>query len=138
MRLAAQPRISSPVRCVLIRLRKFLPVVCAALGWPALASSAHAQSADSVPVYPLGRIVVLGRVDDLRSMAATASQGFVGARDLRQRPLSREGELLETVPGLIMTQHSGDGKSNQMFVRGFNLDHGTDFHTRMEGMPVNV
>lgn len=49
----------------------------------------------------------------------------------------REGELLETVPGLIVTQHSGDGKSNQMFVRGFNLDHGTDFQTRLEGMPVN-
>jgi hypothetical protein len=103
-----------------------------------LASAARAQARDSVPVYALGKIVVLGRVDDLTSVARTASQGFVGARDLRQRPLLREGELLETVPGLIMTQHSGDGKSNQMFVRGFNLDHGTDFHTRVEGMPVNV
>jgi len=49
----------------------------------------------------------------------------------------REGELLETVPGLIVTQHSGNGKSNQLFVRGFNLDHGTDFSTTLEGMPVN-
>jgi hypothetical protein len=49
----------------------------------------------------------------------------------------REGELLETVPGLIVTQHSGDGKANQYFIRGFNLDHGTDFQTRLEGMPVN-
>ena len=43
----------------------------------------------------------------------------------------------ETVPGLIVTQHSGDGKANQYFVRGFNLDHGTDFQTRLEGMPLN-
>ena len=53
-------------------------------------------------------------------------------------PSTREGELLETVPGVIVTQHSGDGKANQYFVRGFNLDHGTDFQTRVEGMPVNM
>src|SRR5690606_9421241 len=51
---------------------------------------------------------------------------------------TREGELLETIPGLIVTQHSGEGKANQYFVRGFNLDHGTDFQTRVEGMPVNL
>ena len=54
------------------------------------------------------------------------------------RPITREGELLETVPGMIVTQHSGDGKANQYFIRGFNLDHGTDFNTRIEGMPVNM
>jgi hypothetical protein len=58
--------------------------------------------------------------------------------DLRLRPITREGELLETVPGMIVTQHSGDGKANQYFIRGFNLDHGTDFHTRLEGMPLNL
>jgi hypothetical protein len=62
----------------------------------------------------------------------------VGAAELRQRPLMREGELLEAVPGMIVTQHSGDGKANQLFVRGFNLDHGTDFQTRLEGMPLNM
>jgi hypothetical protein len=77
-------------------------------------------------------------MDDLTGVAWSASQGFVGQRDIRSRPLMREGELLETVPGLIMTQHSGDGKSNQMFVRGFSLDHGTDFSTRVEGMQVNT
>jgi hypothetical protein len=80
----------------------------------------------------------LGRVDDLTGVASTASQGHIGAADLRLRPLMREGELLETVPGLIVTQHSGDGKANQYFVRGFNLDHGTDFQTRLEGMPINM
>jgi hypothetical protein len=89
-------------------------------------------------VRALQGISVIGRVDDLRGIASTASQGHVGAADLRLRPLQREGELLETVPGVIVTQHSGDGKSNQLFVRGFNLDHGTDFQTRLEGMPVNM
>jgi hypothetical protein len=95
-------------------------------------------AADSTVIYSLAPIRVEGRRDDLAGVATTASQGYVGYRDLRARPLSREGELLETVPGLIMTQHSGDGKANQMFVRGFNLDHGTDFTTRVEGMPVNM
>ncbi|HMV32672.1 MAG TPA: Plug domain-containing protein [Gemmatimonadales bacterium] len=83
-------------------------------------------------------LTVVGRADELIGVAATASQGHVGAADLRSRPLAREGELLETVPGFIATQHSGDGKANQYFIRGFNLDHGTDFQTRIEGMPVNM
>jgi hypothetical protein len=93
---------------------------------------------DTLPDYVLGTVVVEGRIDDLTQIATSASQGRVGAADLRLRPLSREAELLETVPGFIATQHSGDGKGNQMFVRGFNLDHGTDFLTRVEGMPVNI
>jgi hypothetical protein len=93
---------------------------------------------DTVPVFDLEPITVVGRVDDLTGLAATASVGYIGFRDLARRPLTREGELLEMVPGMILTQHSGSGKSNQMFVRGFNLDHGTDFATRVEGMPVNI
>ena len=104
----------------------------------AQASPPDTLRADTVPVYTLAPITVRGRVDDLRGSASTASVGYVGFPDLRLRPLVREGELLETVPGMILTQHSGSGKSNQMFVRGFNLDHGTDFSTRVEGMPVNI
>jgi len=74
----------------------------------------------------------------LRGIAASASEGRVGGADLRLRPIARDGELLETVPGMIVTQHSGEGKANQYFVRGFNLDHGTDFQTRLEGMPLNL
>ncbi|MDB4886305.1 MAG: TonB-dependent receptor [Gemmatimonadetes bacterium] len=81
---------------------------------------------------------VVGRIDDLVGVARTATEGRVGAAELRFRPLTREGELLETVPGMIVTEHSGDGKANQYFVRGFNLDHGTDFQTRLEGMPLNM
>jgi hypothetical protein len=93
---------------------------------------------DTAKLRALGAITIVGRIDDLLGNATTASQGHVGAVDLRLRPLAREGELLEAVPGLIVTQHSGDGKANQYFVRGFNLDHGTDFHTRLEGMPINM
>jgi len=100
--------------------------------------STRAGARDTLRVRALQGVRVMGRVDELRGVASTASQGHVGSVDLRMRPLMREGELLETVPGLIVTQHSGNGKSNQMFVRGFNLDHGTDFATRLEGMPVNM
>jgi hypothetical protein len=100
--------------------------------------SIRAPARDTSRVRVLKPIEVIGRADELIGVAPTASQGHVGAVDLRLRPLTREGELLETVPGVIVTQHSGDGKANQYFVRGFNLDHGTDFATRIEGMPVNM
>ncbi|HEX8359694.1 MAG TPA: TonB-dependent receptor [Longimicrobium sp.] len=106
----------------------------------AAATTLHAQNApprrDTVAV--LDTLRVTGRFDNLIGIAATASEGRVGAADLRSRPITRDGELLETVPGMIVTQHSGEGKANQYFVRGFNLDHGTDFQTRVEGMPVNM
>ncbi len=95
-------------------------------------------SRDSTGAKELAPITVVGRADNLHGTASSASEGHVGAVDLRLRPLLREGEILETVPGVIVTQHSGDGKANQYFVRGFNLDHGTDFQTRLEGMPVNM
>ena len=67
-----------------------------------------------------------------------ASQGSVRGERLTDLPLLRPGEVLETVPGLVVTQHSGDGKANQYFLRGYNLDHGTDFATWVEGLPVNM
>jgi len=115
-------------------------VTAAVLGMSSIPSVAWAQEPavdDSVQVYSLEPLTVTGRLDDLTGIASSASVGYVGFRDLRARPLSREGELLETIPGMILTQHSGDGKSNQMFVRGFNLDHGTDFSTKLEEIPIN-
>jgi hypothetical protein len=100
--------------------------------------SAPPATRDTVRGLALDTVKVTGRIDDLRGGAATASEGRVGAADLRLRPIARDGELLESVPGLIVTQHSGEGKANQYFVRGFNLDHGTDFQTRLEGMPINL
>jgi len=86
----------------------------------------------------LEELVVTGRREHLAGEARSASEGVVGQMDLAIRPLLRPGDVLEAVPGLIVTQHSGSGKSNQMFLRGFNLDHGTDFSTAIDGMPINL
>ena len=85
----------------------------------------------------LEEIYVWGRATDLVGAANSASDGLVGYDDLTTRPLLRVGELVEVVPGMIATQHSGGGKANQYFLRGMNLDHGTDFSIQFEGIPVN-
>jgi hypothetical protein len=86
----------------------------------------------------LDTVVITGRSDSLVRIADSASEGYVGQDHLEYRPLQRPGEVLETVPGMIATQHSGDGKANQYFSRGFNLDHGTDFAFGVDGVPVNL
>jgi hypothetical protein len=83
-------------------------------------------------------INVQGREDDLIGIAESGTQGTVGAMEIQDRPILRSGEVLETVPGLIITQHAGGGKANQYFLRGFNLDHGTDFAIFLDGMPLNL
>jgi hypothetical protein len=107
----------------------------------ALPAGLLAQSRDSTArdsSRTLSAVQITGRRDNLTGVAVSAAQGRIGRADLKQRPLVREGEILEAVPGMILTQHSGDGKANQMFLRGFNLDHGTDFQTRIESMPLNL
>src|SRR4051794_36985304 len=100
-------------------------------------SSVRAEEAAAPTQMP--EVVVYGRADDLPGTATSASQGTVGGADLADLPVLRRGELLEAaVPGMIVTQHPGDGKANQYFLRGFNLDHGSDFSTTVMGMPVNV
>lgn len=79
-----------------------------------------------------------GSEEGLIGLAGAATEGTVSARQLEHRPLLRPAEVLELIPGLIVSQHSGDGKANQYYLRGFNLDHGTDFSTRVLGMPVNL
>jgi len=83
-------------------------------------------------------INVQGRAGDLVGIASSAGQVIVGAKELENRPILRSGEILETLPGLIITQHAGGGKANQYFLRGFNLDHGTDFAIFLDGMPLNL
>ena len=83
-------------------------------------------------------INVQGREDDLIGVAESGSQGTVGAKEIQDRPILRSGEVLETVPGLIITQHAGGGKANQYFLRGFNLDHGTDIAIFLDDMPLNL
>ncbi|RYE52454.1 MAG: TonB-dependent receptor, partial [Hyphomicrobiales bacterium] len=82
--------------------------------------------------------VVEERSDSQLGRANAASEGIVGPKQLERRPILRPGELLETVPGVIITQHSGSGKANQYFLRGFNLDHGTDLAVSLDGMPLNM
>ena len=83
-------------------------------------------------------INVQGREDDLIGIADSGTQGTVGATEIQDRPILRSGEVLETVPGLIITQHAGGGKANQYYLRGFNLDHGTDFAIFIDDMPLNL
>lgn len=116
-----------------------LSLVAACLvGTTANAQSALQDSGTTNEVTELPEMFVTGRGDSLIGIATSAAQGTVGAAELAARPTGRVGELLETVPGVIITQHAGGGKANQYFLRGFNLDHGTDFATSLDGMPVNL
>lgn len=86
----------------------------------------------------LTAVEVRARAENLEGIATAASEGVVSSQRLAALPILRPGEALEMVPGLIVTQHAGDGKANQYFLRGFNLDHGTDFATSVGGVPVNM
>ena len=95
--------------------------------------------AAGLPGRNMEEVVVTGtQITELVGYSDSASEGTVFAAQVENRPVLRTGEVLEVVPGLIITQHSGDGKANQFFLRGFNLDHGTDFASRVEGMPLNM
>jgi outer membrane receptor protein involved in Fe transport len=89
-----------------------------------------------MPVLPT--VQVRGSYEDTLGTWDAASQGAVTSEVIEKRPLLRPGEVLETIPGMAVTQHSGEGKANQYFLRGYNLDHGTDFATWVAGMPVNM
>ncbi len=86
---------------------------------------------------PRDVIYVYGRGEQRIGRGIAASEGGVSGADLDVRPLLRPGEILEATPGLIATQHSGGGKANQFFLRGFNLDHGTDYAVYLDDLPVN-
>ena len=116
-------------------------------GWQSSVRAEEAAAPQPITPIPPGtaqpptqmpEVVVRGRAEDLLGTATSASQGAVGEVDLEDLPILRRGELLETVPGMVVTQHSGDGKANQYFLRGFNLDHGTDFAFSIDGVPVNL
>ncbi|KQV92490.1 TonB-dependent receptor [Pelomonas sp. Root1237] len=105
----------------------------------AVACLLAASAARAEPSAVLEKVEITGRhYDNAIGSTDAASQGTIRAELLKSRPALRPGEVLEFVPGLIVTQHSGDGKANQYFLRGFNLDHGTDFATTVNGLPVNM
>ncbi|MEO7577046.1 MAG: TonB-dependent receptor [Massilia sp.] len=115
---------------MLYRYRSTLPVLAALLSAAGLACASDAPT--------LAEVVVNGGHGVLLGVADSATEGTVGAGQIANRPLLRAAEVIETIPGMIVTQHSGDGKANQYFLRGFNLDHGSDFATSVDGVSVNV
>jgi outer membrane cobalamin receptor len=98
------------------------------------------QASADEPGRPAARrveeIEVTGHYQDAVGTSEAASAGTITRQLVEERPILRPGEVLELVPGLIITQHSGAGKANQYFLRGFNLDHGTDFLTTLDGVSV--
>src|SRR5262249_32686449 len=99
-------------------------------------ASGTAAAAD--PPRSINEILVTGHYDNSVGSTDAATAGVITSELIADRPLLRPGQLLEYVPGMVVTQHSGSGKANQYFLRGFNLDHGTDFSTVVAGMPVNM
>ena len=106
---------------------KLHPLAAAALAAAAPAWANHGGPVTGAPQT----IIIDGHYDNAVGTTDAATAGTIRAELLKSRPAQRPGEVLEFVPGIIVTQHSGDGKANQYFLRGFNLDHGTDFATRI-------
>lgn len=79
-----------------------------------------------------------GLEGDLLGLADSATVGVVSAGEIASRAFQRPGEILETVPGLVVSQHSGEGKANQYYLRGYNLDHGSDLALRVAALPLNM
>lgn len=111
------------------------PPPLALLTATALAGIASAQEPEPARIE---ETVVIGKRADRLSEVPAATSGTASGEELRARPMTRRGEMLEAVPGMVVTQHAGGGKANQYFLRGFNLDHGTDFAVSVDGMPVNM
>src|ERR1700689_4078607 len=96
-----------------------------------------ARAQTSTAPDQLEEIQVTAQRLGLMGSASAASEGIVVNDELALTPAFRVGQLLETVPGLQVTSHSGEGKANQYLLRGYNLDHGTDLATFVNDMPVN-
>jgi outer membrane receptor protein involved in Fe transport len=116
--------------CLISLLGRAAPVVESDMG-----SNAEAMAYPGA--NPLQEITVTARRMELLGKAGSASEGMIADQELQLMPQYRPGQLLETVPGLIVTLHSGEGKANQYLLRGYNLDHGTDLQTYVDDMPVN-
>jgi hypothetical protein len=100
-------------------------------------SAAASPCPTSVP-KEIGRVTATGRESNLVGSATAASEGTINQQEIANRPILRPGEILEEVPGLVISQHSGEGKANQYYLRGFQLDHGTDLAGTIDGIPVNM
>jgi hypothetical protein len=133
------PRPPLVARAAASGARIALAAACTAASAQAQPQGEPADPPRVVAAAQLPTVEVTGRhYENGLGTSDAASQGVIRAELLKSRPALRPGEVLEFVPGVIVTQHSGDGKANQYFLRGFNLDHGTDFATTVNGLPVNM
>lgn len=105
---------------------------------PSAKSTAASPCPSSTPLKEIGRVIATGRESNLVGSATAASEGTINQTEIANQPILRPGEILEDIPGLIITQHSGEGKANQYYLRGFQLDHGTDLAGTIDGIPVNM
>lgn len=120
------------------KMYAFAPVaglITGAIVWSAvLLNTVNAAETDlSAP-----EVEVIGNYEIGIGSSEAASEGSVTSRRVKTRPITRPGEVLEFIPGVIISQHSGEGKANQYFLRGYNLDHGTDISISVAGVPVNL
>lgn len=115
-----------------------LAATIGAMGSSAALAGTRDSDASHSAAKHIEELVVYGRAERQIGRAMSASEGLVGYDDIQLPPMLRVGELVEAVPGMVATQHSGTGKANQYFIRGFNLDHGTDLAVSVEGVPVNM
>ena len=114
------------------------PTEKAKVGAKALKKNLKQENPEKAEQLDVIEVEEEGRGKNLIGLTQSASQGEVSQKQFEYRPLSRNGELVEVIPGAVATQHSGSGKANQYFLRGFNLDHGTDFTTYVDGIPMNM
>jgi outer membrane receptor protein involved in Fe transport len=121
------------IRSRLLSWQAFLPFCCAFQVHAGVVATDTSPADSTLPT-----INVVSHYDTSIGDSDAASQGVIKGALLADIPILRPGEVLENVPGMVVTQHSGDGKANQYFLRGYNLDHGTDFATSIDGVPVNM
>ncbi len=124
--------------CCLFKQNRVTAAVAGVMaGGCLLHAAAWAQATLDAPSATLAPVQIQGSRNSVLGDAGTANEGVVTQQQLEARTVYRPGELLEAVPGLVVSQHSGEGKANQFYLRGFNLDHGTDLRTTVDGMLVN-
>ena len=116
--------------------RSKTPIVCFGALLPAWVAAQAVPSADRVLAQANApEIEVIGHVGNGLGNHDAASQGVIGAEALRERTLPRPAQVLEIIPGMVVTQHSGDGKANQYFLRGVNLTTAPTLQPRSTGCP---
>lgn len=118
-------------------MKKKIYATCLMLSFLHPATPIRAVETDSLALLPtdslrnitLQEVVIEKKLNHLHEISKV---------DLKINPVNSSQEVLRFVPGLFIAQHAGGGKAEQMFLRGFDLDHGTDIHITVDGMPVNM